>query len=146
MGQLLNSVGGTLMLLNKLTYYVFLTKHTRVSLTKIMFILWKEDCQTSKISYSFITLTIFFSFLGILIFMWLSNFYFNVIGRWFRGKNIHVQSSNEFKVPRNLANVLLFVAAIVWMVLVSNNIYIYIYIRVWSEIYIKVGCLLFHLP
>jgi hypothetical protein len=38
----------------------------------------------------------------------------------------------------------LFVAAIVWMVLVSNNIYIYI--RVWSEIYIKVGCLLFHLP
>jgi hypothetical protein len=55
--------------------------------------------------------------------MWLSNFYFSVIGRWFRGKNIHVQSSNEFKVPRNLANVLLFVAAIVWMVLVSNNIY-----------------------
>jgi hypothetical protein len=45
--------------------------------------------------------------------MWLSNFYFNVIGRWFRGKNIPVQSSNEFKVPRNLANVLLFVAAIV---------------------------------
>jgi hypothetical protein len=40
----------------------------------------------------------------------------------------------------------LFVAAIVWMVLVSNNIYIYIYIRVRSEIYIKVGCLLFHLP
>jgi len=25
-------------------------------------------------------------------------------------------------------------------------IYIYIYIRVWSEIYIKVGCFLFHLP